>query len=340
MLSRIAEGFKTLLGLSGLTYIAGFILVSASFLAHGVAEASLFDANYIAAGAMFLFLALPAAVFPYLRGIASLNAQYQAVSGSYISPEFQSFFDENKAFLQRITGPFLITVTVIVLLPELAVNRWKGSGMFPLLAVLTMWYVCSSLFSRLAACVFNLGFYWRLKMVRGRNPFWQSFGKSFVTRFKVSFQKSFQLTSGQMPTAEEIDAGLNAYIGAGLGARGFLISALYKGIALFLLSAVTFGWFVYPLVPASIGGGRYQTIVLLLSGDQTPGLRDLGLTGRQIEASDKSSAAPAAQFLTTPLPLLAKTSEAYFVVVSHGTQTSVVKIPIASVEGVAYTNPR
>jgi hypothetical protein len=129
-----------------------------------------------------------------------------------------------------------------------------------------------------------------------------------------------------------------------MSSAGFLASALYKGIALFLVTATTFGAFVYPALPASIGGGRVEIVVLLLSPDKSPGIAELGLPGKKIQAQGRAGQSvdqgAAFQLLTDPLSLLAKTSEGYFVLVPRANGTAVVKIPASIVDAVSYGSNR
>ena len=337
MFSKIADGLKTLIGLSGVAYLTGFMVVNASFLARGIGEGNLLDATYIGAGAIFLFLGIPATLFPYLKGLAALSARYQSVAGTFISDEFQTFYADNETFLSRNIGPFLVVAAALMVLPGLAAKGSNGGDRFYFLMSFTIWYLCACIISRLAAVIFNLGFYWRVSMVRGGNVFWASFRNSFMRNFRSSFESSFTLTAGRKPTDVEVEDALKKYVGKGLGSHGFLASALYKGVALFVLNALTFGWILYPLIPASIGGGKNQMVTLLVAAEKSRGLTAIGLPGKPIAKEGKT---PNSQWLTPPLPLVAKTGEAYYVTVPQGEGSGVVKIPLSSVEGVFYGDSR
>jgi hypothetical protein len=196
----------------------------------------------------------------------------------------------------------------------------------------------------LAAVLFNWGFYWSAKMLLGQGAFWSSFRTSFIKNYKASFRRSFAASSGTAPTEEQVEQGLSAFVLKGMSSAGFLASALYKGIALFLVTATTFGAFVYPALPASIGGGRVEIVVLLLSPDKSPGIAELGLPGKKIQAQGRAGQSvdqgAAFQLLTDPLSLLAKTSEGYFVLVPRANGTAVVKIPASIVDAVSYGSNR
>lgn len=340
VISSIAEGLKSLLGLSGLAYIAGFIVTNARFLAWGVGEADLLDARYIAAGAIFLFVALPSTLFPYLRGLAELNELQMRIRNTYFSPALHTLYEGNRAFIAGALGQFLVIVVLFALLLRFYAQAGDQREILNFAGVFALWYFGSYLCSRFAAKLFNLRFYWRAKMLLGSPGFWAAFGASFIQKFRASFARSFRLSAGRDAKPEEIDAGLTGFVLRGLGPEGFLASALYKGIALLLVSATTFGAFVYPSLPVSIGGGKAQSVMLLLSAEKSEGLMQLGVPGRKIAqaGADAKNAGdkPVFQLLTSPLPLMTKTSEAYFVLVSDAAKAAVVKIPVGNVEGVLY----
>lgn len=325
LFATVAGVLKAVLGLSGVAYLSGFIVANARFLSLGVAEANLLDARYVAIGALFLFVALPVTVFPYVRGLAGLNRLCGRAIGRLLSEPFDALYQANQGFFERALGPFLVTLVVLAVLPELAGGALRRDGP-ALLGFYVLWYAGSLLVSRVAVVVFNLGFYWRLKMLLGEGAFWAAFKPSFIKNFVDKFNWSFAQTQGRAPTQQEVQDRLNAYVLGGMGAEGFLTSALYKGIALFVINAVTFATLLFPLLPASIGGGKPQTVVLLLAADKSGGLDHLGLRGQAV----------ATNWLSEPVQLLAKTSEAYFVQVPVDTATSVVRVPAGNVVGVTY----
>ena len=344
MFSGIAEGAKSLLGLSGVAYILGFIVTNARFLAWGVGEADLLDARYIAAGAIFIFVACPATLFPYLRGLAALNDLHMQVRKTYFSTRLHTLFEDNRNFVVGGVGQFLVIIALLTALPLFYARTGTQRESLGLIAGFAGWYLGSYLLFRLGATLFNLRFYWRAKMVLGANGFWAAFQRGFIPHFRTSFARSVRVSTGRELTEDEIDAGMNQYVLRGLGSEGLLASALYKGVALLLISATTFGVFVYPSLPVSIGGGKAQTVTLLLSADKSPGLVQLGVPGRQIpvvRADNKDSGkdemkAASFQLLTVPLPLMAKTSESYFILIPELPHSVVIKIPSANVEGVSY----
>lgn len=330
-----ANLLKALLGLSGIVYLAGFIVANAHFLALGVAEATLVDARYIAAGALFLFLGLPVTLFPYLSGLAAMNREYMAFAGRSLSPPLDDLYQANRKFLQRKFGPFVVALCVLVVLPELGGSSFLRDGIALLIAFFP-WYVGSWILSRFAVVVFNFGFYWRVKLL-SESAFWTAFGKAFRERFEASFRSSFKLAHQREPTDAEIEQKLRDYQ---IATASFLASALYRGVALFVIHAITFATFVYPLVPASIGGGQAQQVVLLIPKDKALGLERLGLRGKTvIEPGEILDNAPG-RLLTEPLPLLTKTAEAYLVKVQVDGRTTVLRIPAASVEGASYRGSR
>ena len=337
---KIGKGLKTVLGLSGVAYLAGFIVVNTRFLGWGVGEGDLVDARYIAAGAIFLFVAIPTTLFPYLRGLASLNALHHRIAGAYFSEPLHLLHVANRRFIDRWFGPLLVIVALFVALLEFYAPKGRQWEIRTFVRVFTLWYVGSIVFSRFAVVLFNLNYYWRAKMLLGEGSFWSNFGKSFRRSFVTSFKRSFEFSHGKPPTDEEVKVGLSESVLSGIGPEGFLASALYKGVALFLLSATTFGAFVYPALPASIGGGKSQTVVLLLSADKSTGLAELGVPGKRVHMKSKPGKeidqAAGFQLLTEPLPLLAKTSEGYFLLISSATGTEVVKIPSTIVDAVSY----
>jgi hypothetical protein len=343
LFSKLIEGLKGILGLSAIAYIAGFIVVNAHFLSWGFSEADLVDAKYIAAGAIFLFVGLPVTLFPYLRGVASLNSLYHDLSGEYLSEQLLVFYESNKQLIRRHFGPLI--VIVVMLLTLFALEK-RGIDREAVTAVgyFVAWYVASNILSAVAVRVFNLAFFWRANMLVAKTPFWKAFKPAFLKSSAVSFRKGFRLTAGRDPTEQEVEVGLRRAIVSGLAAEGFIASALYKGLALFLLNAATFGYFVYPNLPPYIGGGKIQTVILLLSADKSAGLTQLGLPGKQIDSKAKVEGKdlkePKFQLLTEPLPLLTKTSEGYFVLVPRGSALDVVKIPTSAVDGVSYAREK
>jgi hypothetical protein len=341
MLQRIGDALKSVLGLSGLAYIAGFIVVNTRLLAWGVGEGDLIDARYVAAGAIFLFVAIPTTLFPYLHGLASLNILYQRTSGNYFSAPLQALYQANRSFIVRWVGPFLVTLALFAALLEFYALKGSRRQVLSFIGLFALWYASSIIFSRLAVNLFNLGFYWRANMLVGTGPFWSSFQKSYIGSFIKSFTRTFTLTHSRAPSDTEVQDALVHFVVGGVGSEGFLASALYKGVALFLVSATTFGAFVYPALPASIGGGKPQNVVLLLSAEKSPGLVALGLPGTRIASGSKSKAdSETYQLLTSPLPLVAKTSEGFYVLVPHGGGNNVIKIPSGTVDGVSYGTPR
>jgi hypothetical protein len=337
MFSAIAEALKAILGLSGLAYLAGFIVVNAMFLSWGVSEADLVSARYVAAGALFLFLGVPVTVFPYLQGLEALNVRYKKATDEFLSNDLHSFYDANRGLITSMVGRFFVVAAGLIfcLLLEGAWRSGALADVTPLLSIFVVWYVASYLLARLATIFFNLGFYWRAHMLSAEGPFWRSFRESFVRSFRVSFRRSFHLSAGRDPTTQEIDQALSKYA-LGLGPRGFLASALYKGIALFIVNAVTFGWFVYPLLPAAIGGGKTQTVVLSLPAEKGAAVLGLGVPGETVATGEADSRSKGERFVTRPLALLAKTSDAYFVLTESTAGTTVVRIPTGSVEAASY----
>ena len=344
MLDKVGEGLKTVLGLSGISYIAGFVIVNTRFLGWGVGEGDLIDARYVAAGAIFLFIATPSTIFPFLHGLASMNDMHQRIAGDYFSEPLHLLYDANRRFIDRWFGSYAVFIVLFVALLEFYAPKGGQREIWTFVWVFTLWYSGNLVFSRLAVVVFNLRYYWRLRMVLGEGAFWSSFGQSFIAKFQSTFRKSFKVSRGRDPADKEVSDALFQSVVGGMGPEGFLASALYKGIALFLVSATAFGAFVYPTLPASIGGGKSQNVVLLLAGDKSPGLAELGLPGSRIpvapKASQQTDQAAGFQLLTAPLPLLAKTSEGYFVLVPRANGTEVVKIPSAVVDGVSYGEKR
>ena len=344
MLGKVADGLKTILGLSGVAYVAGFIVVNTRLLRLGAGEGDLIDARYVAAGAIFLFVAIPATLFPYLRRLASLNVLRKEIRGDYFSEPFHQLYENNRYLVDRWFGPYVVTIALFVTLLRFYAQGGSQHEIRTFVCVFTFWYVGTVVFSSLAAVLFNFGFYWHAKLLLGQGGFWSSFQKSFVEKFKASYRRSFEATSGTAPTEKQVDEDLSSFVLKGVSSEGFLTSALYKGIALMLVTATTFGAFVYPTLPASIGGGKLQTVVLLLSAEKSAGSSELGLPGKMIQGQRKAGQggdqAPAFQLLTAPLPLLAKTSEGYFVLVYSTNGTDVVKIPAAIVDGVSYRTNR
>jgi hypothetical protein len=344
VLGKVGEGLKTVLGLSGISYIAGFVIVNTRFLGWGVGEGDLIDARYVAAGAIFLFIATSSTIFPYLHGLASMNAMHQRITGDYFSEPLDLLYEANRRFIDRWFGSYVVFVVLFVALLEFYAPKGGQREIWTFVRVFTLWYAGNLVISRLAVVVFNLRYYWRVRMVLGEGAFWSNFRQSFTASFQSSFRKSFKISAGHDPTDKEVNDAMLQSVASGMGPEGFLASALYKGIALFLVSATAFGAFVYPTLPASIGGGKSQSVVLLLSGDKSPGLAELGLPGSRIpverKASQPTDQAAGFQLLTAPLPLLAKTSEGYFVLVPRTNGTDVVKIPSSVVDGVSYGEKR
>lgn len=343
MWGKIGDALKNVLGLSGLAYVSGFIVVHAHFLRWGINESDWVDTRYIAAGAIFLFLALPTVLFPYLTGLAYLNELIWRVRGSFFSEPLQQLYVGNAHFINRRVGPFLVSICAFAALIEFYApsgGRWQ---VLAFMRVFAVWYVASWLCTHLGVRVLNLAFYWRASALLALNPFWASFHNSFVSSFTNSFTRSFRLRNGRDPTAEELQTRMAEYVYGGVGAEGFLASALYKGVALFLLSATTFGAFVYPELPESIGGGRPQAVQLLLAGDQSAGLAAIGVSGTPVHAGSalgsengKKAVESVQPLLSSALPLLAKTSDGYFVLISRAGGKEAVKIPASSVNGVVY----
>jgi hypothetical protein len=344
MFSHIVEGLKGILGLSAIAYIAGFIVVNAYFLSWGFSEADLVDAKYIAAGAIFLFVGLPVTLFPYLRGVEELNSLYRDLSGGYLNGQLHDFYESNKQLIKRHVGPLIVIVVMLLTLFALEKKRIDREAVTAI-GYFIAWYIASNILSAVAVRVFNLAFLWRAKMLLAKTPFWKGFKPAFFKSSVASFRRTFKLTSGRDPTNEEIEAGLGDTITSGLAAEGFIASAFYKGLAVFLLNAATFGYFVYPNLPPYIGGGKIQTVTLLLSGEKSAGLTQLGLPGREIDAKAKVEGKDLKeskfQFLTDPLSLLTKTSEGYFVLVPRAASAlDVIKIPTSAVDGVSYRRDR
>lgn len=340
---KVAEVLKAVLGLSGLAYLSGFVVVTAQFLSWGVTEVDLYSARTIAAGAIFLFLVFPVTVFPYLRGLHSFNTSYKTVVNAHLSEDLYHFYENNRQLIERSFGSFVVVLITLVIVSYVSWRqpREEAGGLWRMVFVFTLWYLGSYLFSRLAVILFNLRFFWRIKMLQGGSPFWENFTTSFQKSYISSFTKSHELVAGQKPTTEEIERELKKFVLKGISPQGFLGSALYKGIALFFLCAVTFGWFLYPLLPASIGGGKPKTIVLLISAEKSTGLaRGVGLPGEHIKLESKPGEVERVQLLTPPLQLLARTSDAYFLLVPRERGMTVVKVPGGSVEAVSYSRER
>jgi hypothetical protein len=344
MTGKVVDLIKSILGLSGLAYAVGFVVVNTEFLRWGVSESDWIDSRYIAAGAIYLFVALPTMLFPYLRGLEQLNEVYKAAKGHYFSESLDSLYRENEFLISKWVGPFIVVGALLAaLIVFYAPNHGGEADLWGFLWKFCAWYLISRLLAARAAVLFNLGFYWRAKaadaVLHGGSPFWNSFLGNFVRSYKASFSKSFHLTAGRDPTSDEVQSNLSKTLLGGTASEGFLQSAVYKGVALFLASVISFGAVVYPSLPASIGGGSPQSISLLLGGSSASGLSTLGLPGRRIDAAGSDSSGASAQafeYLTDPLPLLGKTSEGYFVLVYTATESSAIKIPTSMVESVSY----
>jgi hypothetical protein len=318
--------------------------VNTEFLRWGVSESDWIDSRYIAAGAIYLFVALPTMLFPYLQGLQELNEAYRAAKGNYFSDSLDSVFRENAYLISKWIGPFFVVGALLcALIVFYAPSHGGETDLWAFLWKFCLWYVISRWLAGRAAILFNFVFYVRAKaqaaVLQGDSPFWNSFLTSYVRSFKVAFVSSYRANAGHDPTPEEVQANLSNTILGGTSSIGFLQSAVYKGIALFLASVISFGAVVYPNLPASIGGGSPQSISLLLGGSSAAGLTTLGLPGRRIDGGVNATGAGSSQafeYLTDPLPLLGKTSEGYFVLVYTATESSAIKIPTAMVESVSY----
>lgn len=350
------DGLKGLLGLSGLAYIAGFIVVNTRFQRYGISEADWIDSRFISAGALYLFVALPTTVFPYVKSLASLNVVFKNAKGHFFSDRLNDLFVENMALLTKWVGPFLVSIALFATLILFYGAHHNKQMVATFLWTYALWYLVSWRLSGWGAVILNFGFYWRAKVLEaeliGGTPFWQSFAAAFVPSFKGAFAKTFHMRNGRDPTPDEVQANLANYVLAGTASEGFLLSSGYKAVMLFFLSASSFGAFVYPTLPVSIGGGDPQTISLLIAAKSAAGLSSFGIHRSGVAdgtivagataiaggSATGNQAAPAAdhEVLTAPLPLLGHTSQGYFVLVERAAGTVAVNIPEADVEGVSY----